>query len=147
MKGWRLKRAINQPFRKPTASAHRERNGDRSRKRHLRLQAGREQASKGQHRTDRKIDAAGQDDHQHAETEEAVGDELARNVDKVALGQERIGHHCREGDDEKDRRSEEEVGAAEALKQGQLPGIGACRQDLGQLSRSSRASPAWRPAA
>ena len=97
--------------------SHRQRDGDRRRKMHLLLQAGGEQPGQRQHRADRQVDAAGADHHQHAEAEEAVGDDLARDVDDVALGQERVRRERREDDEQQDRRREKQVGAAEALQQ------------------------------
>ena len=99
---------------------------------HLLLQAGGEQSGQRQHRADRQVDAAGADHHQHAEAQEAVGDELARDVDEIALGQECVGRYRREDDEQQDRRREQQVGAAEALQQGRLRmrrrghGLGQC---------------------
>ena len=86
--------------------AHRQRDGDRRGKMHLLLQAGGEQPGQRQHRADRQVDAAGADHHQHAEAEEAVGDDLARDVDDVALGEERVRRERREDDEQQDRGCE-----------------------------------------
>ena len=94
MNGCSLKRAMMKPLKKTDRDAHRQRHDDRGRERHMRLQSRRQEAREGEDRSDRKIDAAGQDDDQHAEAEKAVGDQLAGDADEVALGQEHLRGSC-----------------------------------------------------
>ena len=96
MKGWSLNRAIMKPLNDADREPHGERDGDRRGEGHVGLQADGEQPRKGHHRPDRQVDAACQNDQQHAEAQEAVGDELARDADHVALGQEDVGGNARD---------------------------------------------------
>ena len=111
---------------------HGQRHDDRDRERHLLLQAGRQQPGKRHHRADREVDAAGQDDQEHAEAEQPVGNDLPGNADDVALGQERIGRDAREYDERDDRPCEGKIGRCQSRE---LASPDGCRVRLGDHHR------------